>query len=75
MYYENNWESLNARPVPQWFGDAKFGIFIHWGLYSVPAFAPKENYAEWYWHAITCPNPNEPIMERSMTIKITQQPP
>lgn len=59
MYYENNWESLNARPVPQWFGDAKFGIFIHWGLYSVPAFAPKGNYAEWYWHAITCPQPND----------------
>ena len=38
--YENNWESLNKRPVPEWFADAKFGIFIHWGLYSVPAYAP-----------------------------------
>ncbi len=46
--YENNWESLNSRPVPQWFGDAKFGIFIHWGLYSVPAFTQKGEYAEWY---------------------------
>lgn len=46
--YENNWESLNKRPVPEWFGDAKFGIFIHWGLYSVPAYAPKGKYAEWY---------------------------
>ena len=35
MKYENNWESLNSRPVPEWFADAKFGIFIHWGLYSV----------------------------------------
>lgn len=59
MKYENNWESLNSRPVPQWFADAKFGIFIHWGLYSVPAFAPKGQYAEWYWSALTCPNPNE----------------
>lgn len=32
MKYENNWESLNSRPVPEWFADAKFGIFIHWGL-------------------------------------------
>ncbi len=48
MYYENNWESLNSRPVPQWFADAKFGIFIHWGLYSVPAYTRKGDYAEWY---------------------------
>lgn len=46
--YQNNWDSLNARPVPAWFEDAKFGIFIHWGLYSVPAWAPKGKYAEWY---------------------------
>lgn len=59
MEYQNNWESLNSRPVPQWFADAKFGIFIHWGLYSVPAFAPKGQYAEWYWNALNCPNPNE----------------
>ena len=48
MKYENNWESLNKREVPSWFEDAKFGIFIHWGLYSVPAYAPKGKYAEWY---------------------------
>src|ERR1700760_2977975 len=33
--------SLNAHPVPAWFDDAKFGIFIHWGLFSIPAFASK----------------------------------
>ncbi len=48
MKYENNWESLNSRPVPSWFEDAKLGIFIHWGLYSVPAYAPFGDYAEWY---------------------------
>lgn len=48
MYYENNWDSLNRRPVPEWFADAKFGIFIHWGLYSVPAYTRKGGYAEWY---------------------------
>ncbi len=48
--YEPTWESLDARPNPQWFEDAKFGIFIHWGVYSVPAWGPKDRYAEWYWH-------------------------
>lgn len=49
--FENNWESLNSRKVPEWFGKAKFGIFIHWGLYSIPAYAPKKDYAEWYGYA------------------------
>ncbi len=48
MKYENNWASLNKRPVPEWFADAKFGIFIHWGLYSVPAYSRNTEYAEWY---------------------------
>jgi alpha-L-fucosidase len=48
--YEPNWESLDQRESPQWFEDAKFGIFIHWGVYSVPAWGPKDRYSEWYWH-------------------------
>lgn len=55
--YESNWKSLDTRPTPNWFEDAKFGIFIHWGVYSVPAWAPNTDdvytrYAEWYWHRI-----------------------
>lgn len=50
-FYEPTWESLDQRENPQWFADAKFGIFIHWGLYSVPSYAPRGTYAEWYWHA------------------------
>ena len=46
--YAPNWASLDQRPTPQWWRDAKFGIFIHWGVYSVPAFAPVGDYAEWY---------------------------
>lgn len=46
--YEPNWESLDSRPIPEWFQDAKFGIFIHWGPYSVPAWSPKGTYSEWY---------------------------
>jgi alpha-L-fucosidase len=34
-------DSLSSHVVPAWFDDAKFGIFIHWGLFSVPAFAPR----------------------------------
>ncbi len=47
-HYEPTWESLDSRPVAQWFDDAKFGIFIHWGPYSVPAWSPKGTYSEWY---------------------------
>ena len=49
--YNPTWESLDQRKNPEWFADAKFGIFIHWGLYSVPSYAPKGTYAEWYWHS------------------------
>jgi alpha-L-fucosidase len=57
--YVSGWESINSRPVPAWFEDVKFGIFIHWGVYSVPAWAPANadisiyaKYAEWYWKRI-----------------------
>jgi Alpha-L-fucosidase len=39
-HYEPTLESLNQHPLPQWYADAKQGIFIHWGLYSVPGWAP-----------------------------------
>ena len=51
------WESLNARPYPQWFSDAKLGIFVHWGLYSVPAYAGKEGYAEWFYRGLMTGDP------------------
>ena len=41
--YSDTWESLCRHNTPRWYQDAKFGIFIHWGLYSVPAFGN-----EWY---------------------------
>ena len=46
--YEAHWESLLRHKTPDWFMDAKFGIFIHWGVYSVPAFHPDRGYAEHY---------------------------
>lgn len=41
--FQATWESLKKYQTPDWFRDAKFGIFIHWGVYSVPAFSN-----EWY---------------------------
>ncbi len=41
MNFEPTLESLNTHPVPEWYDDAKFGIFIHWGLFSIPGFATK----------------------------------
>src|SRR5512142_713009 len=38
--YEATLESLRSHPVPAWYDDAKLGIFVTWGLFSVPAWAP-----------------------------------
>ena len=48
--FRADWESLQKYEVPEWYANAKFGIFIHWGVYSVPAFGsewyPREMYRE-----------------------------
>lgn len=61
--YQPNWDSLDKRETPQWWKDAKFGIFIHWGVYSVPAYAPVhevegvyEKYAEHYANRLLSKN-------------------
>src|ERR1700728_5456983 len=67
--YQPTLESLNQHPLPEWYADAKLGIFIHWGLYSVPGWAavdrpkviPKGDeakwnaYAEWYYNTLRIP--------------------
>ncbi|MEC3908486.1 alpha-L-fucosidase [Tamlana sp. 2201CG12-4] len=45
---EKTWEYLKAVPIPQWYEDAKFGIFIHWGPYAVPGWSNGHYYSEWY---------------------------
>jgi hypothetical protein len=42
--YDPDWESLDARPLPDWYDQSKIGIFIHWGVYSVPGLE-----SEWFW--------------------------
>jgi alpha-L-fucosidase len=68
--YEPTLSSLNSHPLPQWYADAKLGIFVHWGLYSVPGWAPLQHpnhdftsldyiknnpYAEWYYNVMRVP--------------------
>ncbi|KAK3102504.1 hypothetical protein FSP39_011859 [Pinctada imbricata] len=43
--YDPNWESIDSRPLPSWYDEAKLGIFIHWGVFSVPSFS-----SEWFWY-------------------------
>src|SRR4051812_3767335 len=69
-HYEPTLESLDQHPLPQWYAGAKLGIFIHWGLYSVPGWAPVNHadhdfssadyikynpYAEWYLNVLRIP--------------------
>lgn len=42
--YEPTWDSLDNRPLPEWYDKAKVGIFLHWGVYAVPGFG-----SEWFW--------------------------
>jgi alpha-L-fucosidase len=68
--YEPTIESLDRHPLPDWYAGAKLGIFIHWGLYSVPGWAPLNHpdhdfpsndyikydpYAEWYLNTMRVP--------------------
>lgn len=51
---ETTWDELDSRKIPEWFENSKFGIFVHWGVYSVPSWRKLESakyasYAEWYY--------------------------
>lgn len=45
--WDPTWESLDSRPLPKWYDDSKFGIFIHWGVFSVPSWGNFSG--EWFW--------------------------
>ncbi|MFC2077066.1 alpha-L-fucosidase [candidate division KSB1 bacterium] len=51
-HYEPTWESLATHPMPEWLKDAKFGIYMHWGVYSVPGYG-----TEWYPHHMYAHDP------------------
>ena len=42
--YEPNWTSLDSRPLPVWYDKSKIGIFLHWGVFSVPSYKTA-----WFW--------------------------
>lgn len=42
--YLPDWGSLDTRPTPTWYDQAKIGIFVHWGVFSVPSYV-----SEWFW--------------------------
>lgn len=44
-----DWPSLDSRALPTWYDEAKIGIFIHWGVFSVPAFGGNGGSGEWFW--------------------------
>lgn len=45
--YEANWKSLSNYEAPEWYEDAKLGFWVHWGVYSVPAYM-GDHASEWY---------------------------
>lgn len=45
--YTPDWPSLDSRPIPSWYEDAKFGIFIHWGVFSVPSYGSEHFWYRW----------------------------
>ena len=47
--YLPTWESLDKHPHPKWFDEAKIGVFVHWGVYSVPSFGTENSLGEWFW--------------------------
>uniref|UniRef100_H2YIK7 alpha-L-fucosidase n=1 Tax=Ciona savignyi TaxID=51511 RepID=H2YIK7_CIOSA len=47
--YNATWASLDTRPIPTWYDDAKLGIFIHWGVFSVPSFGHSPAWGWYYW--------------------------
>ena len=52
--YQPNWSSIDSRPLPPWYDEAKLGIFIHWGVFSVPSAMIGE-WFWWFWKGL--PNP------------------
>lgn len=60
--YTPDWESLDARPLPSWYDQAKVGVFFHWGVFSVPSF--RSEWFWWYWQGKG--NPQSPDVKDFM---------
>jgi alpha-L-fucosidase len=78
--FRADWQSLESYQVPEWYKDAKFGIFIHWGVYSVPAFGsewyPREMYtagSEEYKHHLAVYGPPDKFGYKDFVPKFTAE--
>ncbi|KAF5277103.1 hypothetical protein FQA39_LY06341 [Lamprigera yunnana] len=61
VIYEPTWESIDSRPLPSWYDEAKIGIFLHWGVYSVPSYSSEWFWIHWkdqHWHLVEFMNKN-----------------
>ena len=47
--FEPTWESLDTHVAPSWYDESKLGIFMVWGVYSVPSFGTSTAGSEWFW--------------------------
>ncbi|XP_068189050.1 tissue alpha-L-fucosidase-like [Antennarius striatus] len=60
--YTPDWTSLDSRPLPSWYDESKFGIFVHWGVFSVPAYG-----SEWFWFNWKGRQPPNPSLVKFMS--------
>lgn len=59
--YKPTWESLDQHPVPEWYEDAKLGIFVHWYPNAVPGYG-----FGWYAHDMHLPDPSDQNDEKDV---------
>ncbi len=73
--YQPTWDSLSTHKMPAWYEDAKIGLSMHWGVYAVPGWAPREgsiSYAEWYgWRMHEKNNPTSTYHRENYGEKFT----
>ena len=65
--YDPSWPSLDTRPPPAWYDEAKLGVFMHWGPYSVPGVV-----SEWFWFYWKRNNPHMASMATTFFTLIPQ---
>lgn len=56
--YQPNWASIDSRPLPAWYDQSKLGIFVHWGVFSVPSIS-----SEWFWERWQGEKPDPTVVQ------------
>ena len=69
VIYEESWESMSQHEAtPEWFRDAKFGIYFHWSIYTVPEFGH-----EWYPHRMYTPPTKSSMQKKQNFLDMGQE--